>query len=696
MSDFLSKLNPSQREAVANTDGPLLIIAGAGSGKTRVITHRIAYLISEKNVAPWKIFAATFTNKAAREMKERVMSLCGVADTARLSIATFHSQCAQILRREATNVGLTERYNICDATDQVALLRSCIDELGYDKKAMKPWNVQEIISLAKMALLEGEEAYAFIKKRRSKKYADIYTLYQERLRESDAVDFDDLLLLTVRLWRENPDVLARYQERYQYVLVDEYQDTNLAQFEVVRLLVDQHHNLCVVGDEDQSIYSWRGAEITNLLEFEKRFPEAKIVRLEQNYRSKGNILAAAHSVIERNTQRLGKELWTQDDPGDPIIVIEGGNESDEANRIAREIKIMHSEGMPYEEIALFYRVNALSRVYEEALRQADIPYRVIGGVRFYDRAEIKDILAYMQLVDNPFNMLALMRVINKPRRGIGDKALSNLLYYARENNLPLFRVLLSEDHLKAAGLKGKALKEALVFAKNIEGWSAKQGDMKLRNLAQAILNETQFEASLGDPKSLEVMSRIENIKEFLGALEQYEEQEPEPSLRKYLEMIALRGADEGDAEEPGVSLMTVHNAKGLEFDVVFIVALEKDLFPNARAVREQKHYEEERRLFYVALTRGRQRVYCSHAVTRRLYGQMEWPSPSRFLMEIAPEYRLRYDDAELGKLETTRVETPQAEAAFPDAGHAEAFPPDMEAPGDLVDEGMEDDDSIPF
>jgi DNA helicase-2/ATP-dependent DNA helicase PcrA len=659
-----------QREAVETTEGPLLVIAGAGSGKTRVITHRIAHLIRDKDVAPWQIFAATFTNKAAREMKNRVAQICGAADTVRLSIATFHSQCAVILRREASSVGLTDRFAICDDTDQVALLRRCIEELGMDKKAIKPRDPQEMISLAKMRLLEGDEAYEFIKERRDKKYADIYELYQRRLRESDAVDFDDLLLLVVKLWRENPAILANYQSRYRYILVDEYQDTNLAQFELVRLLAEGHHNLCVVGDEDQSIYSWRGAEITNLLEFQKRFPEAKIIRLEQNYRSTGNILAAAHGVIERNTQRLGKKLWTEDEKGDPVVVIEAGSESDEAFEVARQIKTLKRQGVPLSEIAIFYRVNALSRVYEEGLRQAKIPYRVIGGVRFYDRAEIKDLLAYLQLIDNPFNVMALARIINKPKRGIGDAALSKLVHYAREHDEPIFQTMLGLDRLKAAGLTGKTAGAALDFGMAIHAWAQKVHDEKslsLRGLVEEILKKTEYEAALGDPKSLDVMSRLENIREFLGALEQYQEMERDANLHDYLEMIALRAADEeengsGDPAEGSVSLMTVHNAKGLEFDVVFIVALERELFPNARAVNEQQHYEEERRLFYVALTRARRRVYCSHAERRFLYGQTKEALKSRFLNEIPEERRQRLKDIELPALKPREKKRPAEES----------------------------------
>jgi len=646
-SALLTSLNPPQRDAVTRTEGPLLVIAGAGSGKTRVITHRIAYLIAENGVAPWEIFAATFTNKAAREMKSRVARLCTAHDTVQLSIATFHSQCAGILRKEGPAVGLSPHYTICDDTDQIALLRSCIEELGLDKNTLKPADVQAVISLAKMRLLEDAEAEKHILSLRSSQYADVYRLYQKRLRESDAADFDDLLLLGVKLWRENPVILEAYRRRYRYVLVDEYQDTNLAQFELVRLLAGQHHNLCVVGDEDQSIYSWRGAEITNLLDFQKHFPDARVIRLEQNYRSTKNILDAAHAVIVHNTQRLGKDLWTEKERGDPIVVIEGSTETAEARKIVEQILDLREGGLSLEEIALFYRTNALSRIYEEALREANVPYRVIGGVRFYDRKEIKDLLAYMQVIVNPGNQIALMRVINAPRRGIGKSALSNLVNYAREQNLAVFEVLLDREKLRMAGLKGKAAEGAAGFADLVVQWTAISTRISLRALAEDILKKTGYIESLGDPKSLEVLSRVENIQEFLGALDEFQEQRPQADLADYLETIALRGADEADKAD-GVSLMTVHNAKGLEFDVVFVVALEKDIFPNARAVREQMHNEEERRLFYVALTRARKRVYLTNAYVRRLYGRTENAYPSIFLGEIPKQLRARLEKAKLG------------------------------------------------
>ena len=654
---ILEDLNPRQREAVTATEGPVLVIAGAGSGKTRVITRRITYLIEEKGVAPREIYAATFTNKAAREMKRRV----------------------------ASPMGLTERFTICDATDQIGLLRNAINELGHNPKYLKPANVREIISLAKMALLEGEAAVEFIEKKRDRDQAEIYRLYQRRLRESDAVDFDDLLLMVVKLWRENPEVLKHYQERFRYVLVDEYQDTNLAQFELVQLLAGGHRNICVVGDEDQSIYSWRGADIRNLLDFQKQFPEAVTIRLEQNYRSTGNILAAAAGVIERNTQRLGKKLWTESEKGDPILVIDAADEREEAKRIARQMLLLRAEGLPLDEIAIFYRANALSRVYEEALREHEIEYRVVGGVGFYDRLEIKDLLAYLQAIVNPGNALALLRIVNRPKRGIGKMAVSRLVSFADARRLPLFEVLSNAEHLKEAGLKGKALAGGKQLADWIVEWSLLADKATLREMAENILEKTEYVARLGDPKALEVISRTENINEFLGALDQYAQQAPDADLGDYLETVALRAAGDEETRGPGVSLMTVHNAKGLEFDVVFIVALEKDLFPNARAVREQGHYEEERRLFYVALTRARKRVYLSHTHTRFLYGSSQWPSPSQFLYEIPKKLRVSLERAKLKALKheppKRKPEAAPRNESLPFSSSPPSPPPDISRDG---------------
>ncbi len=654
-SRLLQGLNPPQRDAVETTDGPLLVIAGAGSGKTRVITHRIAYLIEEKRVSPRNIFAATFTNKAAREMKDRVARLCVNTEMSTLAIATFHSQCANILRQEAENLGLTPKFTICDDTDQRGLMRDILRDFNHDPKQLKPQDVLGVISLAKMKLLDGIEAEEYIAVARDDEQAKLYRRYQERLRASDAVDFDDLLLLVVKLWKKHPEILKRYQTMYQYLLVDEYQDTNLAQFEVVRLLSEGHRNLCVVGDEDQSIYSWRGAELSNLLEFEKHFEEAKIIRLEQNYRSTGMILDAADAVIQHNSQRLGKTLWTDGDAGDPIIEIDALDERDEARRIAAELARIQAAGHALEECAVFYRVNALSRVYEDALRENDIPYQVVGNVGFYDRMEIKDLLCYLQVIANPGNSIALLRIINKPRRSIGQKSVQRIIEKAGVEKSSLFEVITREDRLTEAGLKGKAVKEALKLGQLIIQWNAEAPNKSVYSLGKSILRKTEYVESLGDQKDIEVLSRKENIDELLGAMKQWDEQsEEEEGLEDYLESVALREATDVMYKEnahTGVSLMTIHNAKGLEFDHVFCVAVERDIFPNPRALSEQGHAEEERRLFYVALTRARRRFYLSHARMRRLYGETNWPSPSPFVHEIPDDLKVAIEDARLDRIQ---------------------------------------------
>ncbi|MBN1868562.1 UvrD-helicase domain-containing protein [Candidatus Sumerlaeota bacterium] len=656
--ELLQDLNPPQREAVTTTEGPLLVIAGAGSGKTRVITHRIAWLVAELGVAPDRILGTTFTNKAAREMKARVARLCRAAETVRLPLATFHSHCARILRADSSFAGLTARFTICDETDQTAVMRDCIKTLGCDPKTLDARGVLDAVSLAKMKMLDGDEARDFLSRAREDVYADLYTLYERRLRENDAVDFDDLLLKVVEMWQDRPSILARYREQYLYLLVDEYQDTNEVQFEWLRLLSAERGNLCVVGDEDQSIYSWRGARIDNLLEFQNFFPKAKTIRLEQNYRSTRRILEAASGVIARNTQRLGKTLWSDGEEGDPILEIDAQSEFEEARRIVDEILYLYRNGLPLEEIAVFYRINSLSRIYEDALREADIPYRVVGGLRFYDRAEIKDLLAYLHVVANPNNALALLRVINKPRRGIGSAALSKIVNFADENRLALIEAIGDSAHLTAARVKGKAAEGALELAAMVEKWrkSAAQ-KLRLKRLVKAILDDTGYEASLGDPRSIDAMSRIENIREFVGSLDDFQKQDPDADLGDYLESIALKSAEEKEDAGSGVSLMTVHNAKGLEFDVVFVVAVEKDLFPNARAVREQGDSEEERRLFYVALTRARRRVYLSHTSSRRLWGETQWPRPSVFLSEIPRPLLTSIDEIDVRPLGPKTVES---------------------------------------
>jgi DNA helicase-2/ATP-dependent DNA helicase PcrA len=636
-SSALEDLNDPQREAVEATEGPVLVVAGAGSGKTRVITHRIAHLIQDRSVPAWQIFAATFTNKAAREMQDRVYDLLDAPAQARLSIATFHSLCARLLRRQAEKAGLTSRFTILDEVDQKAVVKACMKRLEIDPKYLSPAQALERIGQAKIRLMGPEDAGELFAGSRGDEYLEIYRNYERTLSSNDAVDFDDLLLKVVRLFVHDPETLEAYRDRYRYILVDEYQDTNLVQFRLVELLAGQSRNLCVVGDEDQSIYSWRGAEIGNLLNFDKAFPETRLIRLEQNYRSTKTILAAADAVIRRNTERLGKTLWTDGEQGDPVVVVEAASGQGEAAFVAEEIRTLNrAEGIPYGEIGVFYRVNALSRVFEEQLRSEDIPYRVVGGVRFFDRLEVKDVLAYLQVTACPASGMALARIINRPRRGVGEKTLRKLEGFALERGLPLTATLTDEEALAQIG--AKARKSLGVLAGMFGKWRGKIDKVPLAALAEEIIEDVGYLESFGDPESLEAITRTQNVEEVLVSMREFGKTAETRTLIDYLEHVALTSsADEGEEGEERVSLMTLHSAKGLEFRAVFIVGLEDNIFPNPRAIEEQQSAEEERRLFYVGITRAKERLHVSHARERTLYGRPDWQTPSSFLSELPDE-----------------------------------------------------------
>ncbi|MCX7013190.1 MAG: exodeoxyribonuclease V subunit gamma, partial [Candidatus Sumerlaeota bacterium] len=636
-SPILENLNPRQREAVATTDGPLLVIAGAGSGKTRVITHRIAYLIHEKGVPAWQIFAATFTNKAAREMRDRLARLVDPSAMARLSVSTFHSFCAALLRREAEKAGLSKRFTILDETDQRGVVKACMARLEIDPKRLTPEQALDRIGQAKIRLLGPEESAELFTSGPVEDYVNIYVEYERMLTANNAVDFDDLLLKVIRLFESNAETRAHYQERYQHLLVDEYQDTNYAQFRLVELLAGRSGNLCVVGDEDQSIYSWRGADINNLLDFQKVFPAARLVRLEQNYRSTKTILSAAHAVIEHNKERLGKELWTDGPQGESIVVFSAASSLSEADFVVEQVrKLRRAEGVRYSEMAVFFRINALSRAVEDRLRAENIPYRVVGGIRFYDRLEIKDMLAYLQAVAAPEASLALARILNKPKRGIGDKSLRELERHALEQGLTLNEAIRRDEALALVPKKARgALQE---FAKQLDVWREKVDAIPLRQLVEMILDDTEYIESLGDPTSLEAITRTENIEELLASIDEFEK-ESNLTLLDYLERIALAtSADEGEEGEEMISLMTLHSAKGLEFRVVFMIGLEEGIFPNQRALRDRGNVEEERRLFYVGVTRAKERLYVSWARSRFLHGAVDWQTSSVFLHELPTEH----------------------------------------------------------
>jgi DNA helicase-2/ATP-dependent DNA helicase PcrA len=644
----LADLNPPQREAVTTTDGPLLVVAGAGSGKTRVITHRIAWLIGEHGVPPWQIFAATFTNKAAEEMRARVGRLVPGSDLARLSIATFHSSCVGILRREAPLVGLTPRFTICDETDQRALVKDCLRNLADSTHAVRPEEVLGWIGAAKVLMLEPDQARRDLSGEYGPLCAAVYEQYQQRLRTGDAVDFDDLILHVVRIFQNHPDVLEHYQDRWRYILVDEYQDTNQAQFELIRLLAGKYRNVCVVGDEDQSIYSWRGAKIENLLAFPDLFPGTRIVRLEQNYRSTETILSAANAVIRHNNQRNEKVLWSERGAGEPITMIVGASERDEAARVVETIAwLRRVQRRPYNSMAVFYRVNALSRVFEDQLRQRGIPYRVIGGIKFYGRAEVKDLLAYLRLCVNPRDSIALARAINKPPRGVGDKSLASIDNEAFRRGVAPWEILLEiRTHAEnAPKVSGRARAGIADFTLRVQEWGDYAETHDPKQVLERILRDTAYEESLGAERDLDAIARRENVAELASALQQFQKDQPGEELAAFLERVALINAQDQITDEDAVSLMTLHCAKGLEYNVVFIVGMEDPIFPSRRAVEAQGHFEEERRLFYVGITRAKDLLLLSRADSRLFHGRPAYNTPSLFLREAPGELMRTLDDA---------------------------------------------------
>ena len=627
---LLEGLNDPQRRAVMHRGTPLLVIAGAGSGKTRVLTHRVAHLIATGDATPWEILAITFTNKAADEMRGRLVGLIGPV-AGRMWVSTFHAACVRMLRAHADRLGYRRSFTIYDDTDSRRLVEHILRDLNIDAKKLPPRGVQAAISGAK-AELAGADAYAqgasSVFERR---IADVYQEYERRLFAASAMDFDDLLLLTVRLFQAAPDVLEAYRTRFKHVLVDEFQDTNSVQNEIVLLLAAQHHNVCVVGDSDQSIFGWRGADIRNIVEFEEAFPDAAVIPLEQNYRSTKTILDAANAVIANNVTRVPKELWTEGDAGDPIVRYRAEDEYDEAAWVATEIgRLREFEGMDYGDVAVFYRTNAQSRALEEELVRAAISYKVVGGTRFYDRREIKDLLAYVKLLGNPSDEVAARRIVNVPRRGVGDASVDRLVQWARSNNCSFVDAL---EHAIEAGVTGKALKGAAEF----HGLLAELRHMVEQGagpgvIVETVAGRTGYRAALEAEDTLDAHSRIENIAELAGAAGEYD------SLDEFLESVALvSDSDELDDADRRVSLMTLHTAKGLEFPAVFLVGLEDGVFPHMRALDDPLQLEEERRLCYVGITRARRQLYLTHAWSRTLWGSTSHAIPSRFLSELPPE-----------------------------------------------------------
>ncbi len=623
---LLEGLNPVQREAVTHTGGPLLIVAGAGSGKTRVLTHRIAHLIREHGVSPFEILAITFTNKAADEMKHRVGALVGpVAE--KMWVSTFHSACVRILRRDADKLGYPKAFTIYDQADANRLTGYVIRDMGLDPKRFPPRTIHATISAAKNDHLSAD-AYAeragVIYER---KIADIFREYQARLQRAGAMDFDDLLGNTVTLFQQHPDVLESYRRRFKHVLVDEYQDTNTVQNEMVLLLTKEHQNVCVVGDMDQSVYRFRGADMQNIVDFENAFPAVSVIVLEQNYRSTQTILEAANAVISNNVNRKPKELWTDRGDGNPIVRYHGDDEVDEAQWVTREIAKLHDGGdLRWADVAVFYRTNAQSRVVEENLTRMGVPYKVIGGTRFYDRREIKDALAYLKAVINPQDEVSVKRILNTPKRGIGDSSIGKLDAHASARGIPFTEALRQAD---AAGITGTAVKGIARYLELIDGVADLAAEDKPAPLLQALLDRSAYLIELQEERTIESEGRLENLAELVGSAEEAE------SIDQFLEQVSLvSDQDEIDGDDSQVMLMTVHAAKGLEFPAVFIMGLEEGVFPHLRSIGEPEEMEEERRLAYVAITRAQERLYLSHAWSRTLFGGTQYNPPSRFLDEI--------------------------------------------------------------
>ena len=638
--DIFSGLNPKQQEAVASLEGPLLIMAGAGSGKTKVLTCRIANLLAH-GVQPFSILAITFTNKAATEMRERVDRLIGPAAKS-VWLSTFHSFCARFLRYE---IEATEMYKknfvIYDAADSKAVIKACLKELNLDEKQYAPNSVQAAISNAKNMLM-GPRAFArdagsFFQK----KTAEVYELYAKKLRANNALDFDDLLMVSVAILEEHEDIRTRYQQRFRYILVDEYQDTNGAQYELTKILAAKYRNLCVVGDADQSIYGWRGADIRNIMDFEKDYPEARTVKLEQNYRSTKNILAAANAVIAHNENRKPKKLWTENPVGEKITSYLANDERDEANFIATTIlKQRTIFNAAYGDIAILYRTNAQSRVLEEGFMREGIPYTMVGGLKFYDRKEIKDAIAYLRVIFNPMDSVSLMRIINVPKRGLGETTIARLNAYAVENDMTLFDVISSPEILGGiSGITARVKKPLEVFSTMIFDLLGVMDQLPLADFIERMLKDSGYLAELEREPKPENESRVENLKEFIGVAKDFEKSGEIPNVENFLSHISLiSDIDSADIELDRVTLMTLHSAKGLEFPIVFMAGMEEGLFPHARTLMEPDEMEEERRTCYVGITRAQRKLYMTYARSRMIYGRTTTYLPSRFLAEIPDEY----------------------------------------------------------
>ncbi len=641
--DIFAGLNPAQKQAVEHTDGPLLIMAGAGSGKTKVLTCKVANLLA-KGVSPWSILAITFTNKAATEMRERVDRMIGEG-AKDVWLSTFHSFCARFLRREVEATGMYKRnFVIYDSSDSQVVIKDCLKELNLDPKQYAPSSIQNAISNAKNQLMGPKAMARDADNFFQQKVAEVYALYAKKLRTNNAMDFDDLLMVSVLLLEEHEEIRVKYQNRFKYILVDEYQDTNGAQYQLTKILAAKHHNLCVVGDADQSIYGWRGADIRNIMDFEEDYPEARTIKLEQNYRSTKNILAAANAVIEHNINRKKKELWTENATGEKLTIYEARDERDEAEFIATTVmKQKTIFNASYGDMAVLYRTNAQSRVVEETFMRRGIPYTMVGGLKFYDRKEIKDILAYLRVIYNPLDTVSLLRIINVPKRGLGATTVAKLADFAENNGLTLFDVISSEETLsQIPGITARVKKPLELFSTFIFQFMGYQANMRIDDLIEKVLEESGYLRELQEEKKPENESRIENLKEFIGVARDFQKTEDNPNLENFLSTLSLvSDIDNAELEDDRITLMTLHSAKGLEFPTVFMVGMEEGLFPHSRTLMDDNEIEEERRTCYVGITRAQRKLYLTCAQQRTIYGKTSMSTPSRFLEEIPEEYTER-------------------------------------------------------
>lgn len=634
---LLQGLNPEQKKAVKHSDGPLLLMAGAGSGKTRVLTHRIAYLMLEKDVAPWSILAITFTNKASKEMQRRLAELTGPLAND-IWVSTFHSMCVRILRRDIDRIGINRNFSILDTTDQLSVIKKILKEKNIDPKKFTPRSILGSISSAKNEMKTAMLYAKTVQGPYEEIVRDVYTEYEKRLLKNHALDFDDLIMTTIHLFERVPETLEYYQRKFQYIHVDEYQDTNRAQYLLVNMLADRLKNICVVGDSDQSIYRWRGADIQNILSFEKDYPNPVVILLEQNYRSTKKILQAANHVIKNNSNRKPKNLWTDNNDGNHIEYFQGGTEYEEGYFVAGKMSELYKEGHAYSNMAVLYRTNAQSRVIEETLIKSNIPYKMVGSIKFYDRKEIKDILAYLRLVSNPDDDISLARVVNEPKRGIGASSMDKLADYALMHDLSLMKAIMEVEQSQVPKRAAKSLNE---FGTQINNWSSMQDYLSVTELVEEIIEGSGYRKALKEERTIEAESRLENIEEFLSVTTEYEKNNDDKSLVGFLTELALDSDinrdEENDLNADAVTLMTLHSAKGLEFPVVFLIGLEEGIFPHVRALDDLDEMEEERRLAYVGITRAEKILYLTNAKMRTLFGRSSMNPASRFIKEIPEE-----------------------------------------------------------